>query len=462
MYILNPPFLRQTPPRRTQFAVLLVLLCSALPLAASLPLVVMALFGGLWLLRLALLRLNISKIPLAAMLLLMVMAAVLVWQQLGTLFGREGGIAFLLLMVMLKAFEGNTRRDWQVLLLAMLFLAGAGVLLNAKPAGGHLARAHARGGGRLHGDAGRAAARAGGAARRLGFVAHAAFDGAAVCERATLSEPLWRIPQQSGAEAQTGLSDTMQPGSISNLVQSNEWVANITFSDGYMPQPGDLYWRAIIMGAFDGTRWQAFDGTYIDSAEVPAAPRSVHYQMIVRDQQGVLPALDYPTDVPPGLTGRLGRVVRAERSREGLRRIELAAALSDTLPHRLNEGERAYYTRLPEGNLRTRLLAERLWQQSAHERQFIDNVLHYYRRESFAYTLQPPKMPVVTASMNLCFKRGAALRTLCAKLRGDNARRRPARAGDHRLSRRRIPSGRRLLAAAQQRCTCMGRSVAGR
>ena len=51
MYILNPPFLRQTPPRRTQFAVLLVLLCSALPLAASLPLVVMALFGGLWLLR---------------------------------------------------------------------------------------------------------------------------------------------------------------------------------------------------------------------------------------------------------------------------------------------------------------------------------------------------------------------------------------------------------------------------
>ena len=130
MYILNPPFLRQTPPPRTQFAVLLVLLCSALPLAASLPPVVMALFGGLWLLRLALLRLNISKIPLAAMLLLMVMAAVLVWQQLGTLFGREGGIAFLLLMVMLKAFEGNTRRDWQVLLLAMLFLAGAGVLLN--------------------------------------------------------------------------------------------------------------------------------------------------------------------------------------------------------------------------------------------------------------------------------------------------------------------------------------------
>lgn len=35
MYILNPPFLRQTPPPRTQFAVLLVLLCSALPFLAA-------------------------------------------------------------------------------------------------------------------------------------------------------------------------------------------------------------------------------------------------------------------------------------------------------------------------------------------------------------------------------------------------------------------------------------------
>ena len=274
MYILNPPFLRQTPPPRTQFAVLLVLLCSALPLAASLPPVVMALFGGLWLLRLALLRLNISKIPLAAMLLLMVMAAVLVWQQLGTLFGREGGIAFLLLMVMLKAFEGNTRRDWQVLLLAMLFLAGAGVLLNQSlPVGIWLVLTLAA--------VGACMAMLGGlppvqALRRGAWALLLTLPLMALLFVSVprLSEPLWRIPQQSGAAAQTGLSDTMQPGSISNLVQSNEWVANITFSDGHMPQPGDLYWRAIIMGAFDGARWQAFDGTYVDSAEVPAAPRS--------------------------------------------------------------------------------------------------------------------------------------------------------------------------------------------
>ena len=94
MMIINPPFLRHQPSRLAQTAILLALLWAALPLAASLPVVVTALFGGLWLLRVALLRLNVGRVPLAARLLMMVMAAALVWQQLGTLVGREGGIAF--------------------------------------------------------------------------------------------------------------------------------------------------------------------------------------------------------------------------------------------------------------------------------------------------------------------------------------------------------------------------------
>ncbi len=86
------------------------------------------------------------------------------------------------------------------------------------------------------------------------------------------------------------------------------------------------------------------------------------------------------------------------------------------MPHRLNEGERAYYTRLPEGNLQTRLLAERLWQQSAHERQFIDNVLHYYRRRIVClHFAAAENARAATASMNLCFKRGAAFANIMRK-----------------------------------------------
>ncbi|WP_373700226.1 transglutaminaseTgpA domain-containing protein [Neisseria dentiae] len=394
MLISNPSFLQQPPPRTVAFAVLSALLWTALPLAASLPAAVIAVFGGLWLLRLALLKAGIGRVPKAALLLLAVVAGLLVWQQLGTVFGREGGVAFLLLLVMLKAFEGNSQRDWQVLLLAMLFLIGSSVLLNQSLfIGVWLLLALA--------------------AVSVCFAVLCGLGGREAFKRSVqallltlpltvvlfvavprLNEPLWRIPQQT-QQAKTGLSDTMEPGSISNLVQSDEWVANITFSDGLKPQRSDLYWRAIIMSEFDGTRWQALNSNYIDESRTAAAPeRTVAYQMIIRDQNGVLPALDYPTaELPAGVEKRLGQTIRASRSREGLRRLSLQASLSDTLSHALDAGGQNFYTRLPSGNPQTRRLAETLAQQSATPRQFIGKVLEHYRNQNFAYTLQPPRTP---------------------------------------------------------------------
>ncbi len=394
MLISNPSFLQQPPPRTVAFAVLSALLWTALPLAASLPAAVIAVFGGLWLLRLALLKAGIGRVPKAALLLLAVVAGLLVWQQLGTVFGREGGVAFLLLLVMLKAFEGNSQRDWQVLLLAMLFLIGSSVLLNQSLfIGVWLLLALAAVSvcfAVLCGLGGREAFKRSAQALLLTLPLTVVLFVAVP----RLNEPLWRIPQQT-QQAKTGLSDTMEPGSISNLVQSDEWVANITFSDGLKPQRSDLYWRAIIMSEFDGTRWQALNSNYIDESRTAAAPeRTVAYQMIIRDQNGVLPALDYPTaELPAGVEKRLGQTIRASRSREGLRRLSLQASLSDTLSHALDAGGQNFYTRLPSGNPQTRRLAETLAQQSATPRQFIGKVLEHYRRQNFAYTLQPPRTP---------------------------------------------------------------------
>ena len=49
MWLANPAFLRQEPPRQVQLALLLTLLWVALPLLWSLPPGVIALFGALWL-----------------------------------------------------------------------------------------------------------------------------------------------------------------------------------------------------------------------------------------------------------------------------------------------------------------------------------------------------------------------------------------------------------------------------
>lgn len=386
-------FLSAPPPPRTALTVLAALLWSALPLVFSLPTAVVLLFAALLAVRGALLYAGIGKLPAPVLALLGVLSGVLVWTQLGTVFGREGGVAFLLLLVTLKAFESSSQRDWNVLLLAMLFLIGSAVLFNQSLLTGLWLLAA------LTAVAVCLAVSAGGLGLREALRCAASSLLAVLPLAAVLfvsvprmKEPLWRIPQ-GGQQAKTGLSGTMQPGSISNLVQSDEWVANITFSDGLKPQPRDLYWRAIIMSDFDGTRWQAMPDFAADSAPQlrVSEGRGVRYQMIIRDQNGALPALDYPAGVlPQGLARRLGGTVRAERSREGLRRLDLQAALGDTLPHALNEAEYRRYTRLPEGNPQTRRLAETLAKQSPTERAFIRNVLNHFSRRHFSYTLRPP------------------------------------------------------------------------
>lgn len=386
-------FLSAPPPPRTALTVLAALLWAALPLVFSLPTAVVLLFTALLAVRGALLYAGIGKLPAPVLALLGVLSGVLVWTQLGTVFGREGGVAFLLLLVTLKAFESSSQRDWNVLLLAMLFLIGSAVLFNQSLLTGLWLLAA------LTAAAVCLAVSAGGLGLREALRCAASSLLAVLPLAAVLfvsvprmKEPLWRIPQ-GGQQAKTGLSGTMQPGSISNLVQSDEWVANITFSDGLKPQPRDLYWRAIIMSDFDGTRWQAMPDFAADSAPQlrVSEGQGVRYQMIIRDQNGALPALDYPAGVlPQGLVRRLGGTVRAERSREGLRRLDLQAALGDTLPHALNEAEYRRYTRLPEGNPQTRRLAETLAKQSPTERAFIRNVLNHFSRRHFSYTLRPP------------------------------------------------------------------------
>lgn len=386
-------FLSTPPPPRTALTVLAALLWSALPLVFSLPTAVVLLFAALLAVRGALLYAGIGKLPAPVLALLGVLSGVLVWTQLGTVFGREGGVAFLLLLVTLKAFESSSQRDWNVLLLAMLFLIGSAVLFNQSLLTGlWLLAALTAAAVCLAVSAGSLGLREALRCAASSLLAVLPLAAVLFVSVPRMKEPLWRIPQ-GGQQAKTGLSGTMQPGSISNLVQSDEWVANITFSDGLTPQPRDLYWRAIIMSDFDGTRWQAMPDFAADSAPQLRIPegRGVRYQMIIRDQNGALPTLDYPAGVlPQGLVRRLGGTVRAERSREGLRRLDLQAALGDTLPHALNEAEYRRYTRLPEGNPQTRRLAETLAKQSPDERAFIRNVLNHFSRRHFSYTLRPP------------------------------------------------------------------------
>ena len=391
MLIQNPSFLSRQPAKLTQMAILLALLWASLPLGMHLPSGIMLLFCVLLAARFVLVHFHAGKIARPVILLLLLASTLLVWKQLGGVVGRSGGIAFLLLMVVLKTYEGNTLRDWQVLLLAMLFLIGCSVLLDQ----GILTGAWVLSSllavvwcfSLLGGLAVRQGLRQGVQALLLTMPLMAVLFVAVPRK----SEPLWRIPQQKSGQAKTGLSNTMRPGSISQLVQSDEQVANITFT-GQAPSKRQMYWRAVVMAEFDGESWQAVPEQVADTTSTtPQGIQTAEYQIIVQDQEGALPALDYPVGaLPAGTVQRLGDVVRAERSREGLRRLTMRASLGDTLAQPLSAGLVNFYTRLPAGNPRTRELVQQLAKGRRSSRQLIDSVLAYYRQNGFSYTLMPP------------------------------------------------------------------------
>lgn len=392
MWLSDPFFMRRIPGRRIQAVVLCVLLWVALPLLTALPGGVLALFGVLWLMRMVWLMVQIKPLSGWALLVPLILVGVVVFTQQGTIIGRNGGVAFLLLLVMLKAYESRGLRDWQILLLAMLMLMGAALLFNQSIwtapwlcVSLYLLTLSM---GLISGVDTRIAWQQSLLALALA-VPMAAVLFVAVPRR---SEPLWGIPQPQ-QQAATGLSDTLHPGSISKLIQSNKLAFNATFDNNFQPQKSDLYWRAIIMAQHNGTEWRALDERYIDAdnLSLPAQAPHISYQLILTDDHGRIPALDYPLpNEENNLSRRMGDVVRVNRSREGLRRIRLQAVLSPYLYQPLNEAERALYTDLPTGiNPRTRDLA-RHWQNEAYNtRDYVQRVLAYFRQQHFRYTLSP-------------------------------------------------------------------------
>lgn len=57
------------------------------------------------------------------------------------------------------------------------------------------------------------------------------------------------------ARARTGLSDGLDPGSISRLVADDGPAARVAFGAGQPPPPAQRYWRVLVHPRFDGQRW---------------------------------------------------------------------------------------------------------------------------------------------------------------------------------------------------------------
>ncbi|MFN9645193.1 MAG: DUF3488 and DUF4129 domain-containing transglutaminase family protein [Cyanobacteriota bacterium] len=70
-------------------------------------------------------------------------------------------------------------------------------------------------------------------------------------------QPIGVLPGGWGAAAVTGLSDTLDPGSIASLATSTAPAARVSFATGAPPPPAARLWRVLVHEAFDGKSWDA-------------------------------------------------------------------------------------------------------------------------------------------------------------------------------------------------------------
>lgn len=194
---------------------------------------------------------------------------------------------------------------------------------------------------------------------------------------------LWgmRTTQPAGV---TGFSETLEPGSVSELAQSGEVAFRVDF-DGPVPPKETLYWRGQVLDSFDGQVWSR----KLPFQVLPNVPQGGKKYTLTLEPHGKkwVFALDLPASVPRGLALGTGQVLEALIPLQIRVRYALAAAPG---PAR-EEKPGAWAVSLPGGNPHSRELA-RSW-AGRPPREITQEFLNLLHSSGFSYTLSPGAAP---------------------------------------------------------------------
>lgn len=216
--------------------------------------------------------------------------------------------------------------------------------------------------------------------------------------------PFWALPTTSAAV--TGLSDTMNAGDISQLLQSGATAFRAEFN-GPMPRPSARYWRGPVFDTIEGNTWSAGD-RFPYPVKVELAGDPVAYDLTLEPHQRTwVFALDVPaaTGLPPNTkTSENLQLIAAkpikERTRFRLRSYTNYRAQGDGLGRRRDR----FLDVSGTFNPRTEAFARDLRARHADDEQLIRAVLARFGEAPFRYTLRPPLATGASASDAFMFE----------------------------------------------------------
>ena len=338
-----------------------------------------------------------GKLPHRAWLVVLAIGgAVGVFLTYRTIFGRDAGVTLLVLLMSLKLLELRLMRDIFVVVYLAYFLAltnffysqtmptAALMLVTVLAISASLVSFNDTS--RRLGDAFRTAGTLLLQASPVMLLLFFLFP--------RVPGPLWGLPQDAFAGV-TGLSDSMTPGTLSNLSQSDAIAFRAKFT-GNPPPRRNLYWRGPVFWDFDGKTWRPIFSRFNNDYQVEVRGEPYDYEMTLEPHnRNWLFALYMPSRIP--LLSRMTQdyqllslpPVRA-RSRYQLRSYPEYRAKAGAESRDL-----AIALRLPRsGNPRARALAEQ-WRANAgtgpdSNAAVVRQAVLFFRDSRFEYTLTPP------------------------------------------------------------------------
>lgn len=204
--------------------------------------------------------------------------------------------------------------------------------------------------------------------------------------------PLWGLPNEQRGGI-TGLSDSMSPGKISQLIQNNEVAFRVSFK-GDVPAQSQLYWRGPVMAMFDGTRWFQSKRSNINRLDLTVFDEPTEYTVTLEPNgERWLLALDLPTQIVNDSQMTADFQLTAKEPINDLLRYTLQSQLR--FQAGLNEPDS--YLQLTsqypiDQNPKTIALGQSLARQYDNPEDIVNHVLNQFRTQKYVYTLSPPAL----------------------------------------------------------------------
>jgi len=394
----RPVPLAEQPDRGQIVGLTLLVAAAAVPLLSHLEWPIGAMVAGLIGLRLLALRWRAIEPPSWLLVLLTLAGGANCLNTYETLNGQLGGSALFITMLALKLLELNSRRDLrlaaillgfmvvvqflfdQSLALALyLALIVFGVVVLLADLNGALGPRRVRA---ALGVAGRLSLQA----LPLTLVLFVLFP--------RLSAPLWDLGLEE-TRNRVGLSDSLELGTISDLVVDGELAFRVRF-EGEPPSPADSYWRAVVLWETDGRNWSIGEhpSAWNAAPELVESARVLEYEVLAEpNDRRWLFALDMPLGAPAEARLNADFLLQADEPLTSVRRYRTSSALDYRTPEPGPELRELALRLPPTVTPRMRdLVAEWRAMAGADDWALVGEALGFFNREGFAYTLLPPPL----------------------------------------------------------------------